>query len=246
MRRRGDAARTSTGAGGPASSKPGVCTSTSGPRRVTAAMWKVTESCGRSAGQLPGGAKHPRGLRQAGRVQGAFDFEKGDAPAVRRDDHLPRRNLQGRDGLGDKGGAQGLPKRRQVGKRAVGRLTCGAPCGRRLCPRRCGREQGLQAVDVFRQHRLLVEAQEALDGLLFCRARWGRRASTGCPGSPPGSQPLRNSASPRSIKTCGTPGQRQPTGCVRTGESIAIASCYLRRRSRTDSISSQGVDFRHA
>ena len=118
---------------------------------------------GLAAGQLPGGTKHAGGLRQAGRVQGTFDFQKGDAVPIGREDYFRLGDLQRRDSVGDKGLAAHLTKPGQVGKRAVGRLGQGW----------CRLQQGLQAVDVFLEQRFAVEREEALDGLLFHR-RAGR------------------------------------------------------------------------
>jgi hypothetical protein len=121
----------------------------------------------------------PSGRQQAGGVQGTFDFQKGDTTPIGCDDDLGGGQLQRHDGLGDEDGAQGLAKRCQVGKRSFGCLAGGALC-RRRGQGWGGLEQGLQAVDVFGQHGLAVEIQEALNGLLFCRRpeAVGRRQTT--------------------------------------------------------------------
>ena len=129
--------------------------------------------------ELPGGAKQARVLRQRGGLQGAFHFQKSDAPAIGCDDHFGGGDVERRDGVGAKGVAQRLAKRRQIGKRAVGRLALRAP-RRRRCQGRGGLQQRLQAVDVFFEHRLAIEPQKALDHLLFRRrvgGIWRRQAA---------------------------------------------------------------------
>ena len=118
------------------------------------------------AAEPPGGAIHPRVLRHCHRVEGAFDLQKRDAALVRGDHDGLRRDGQGSDGGLLKGGPQSVLQGGRGGKGARGVLTRGSRGLGRRQRRRWG-EQGLQPVAVFRDHGLLVEGQQVIDGLAF-------------------------------------------------------------------------------
>ena len=131
----------------------------------------------RSMVELPGGAIHPRVLRQRLRLQGTFDFQEGDAALVGGHDESLRWDGEGGDGGLLKGGPQGLLEGGQVGKGARGVLPrVGGGLGLPEC--RCWGEQGLQAVAVFGHHGLLVEGQQVVKGLAF-DPRAGRTRGAG-------------------------------------------------------------------
>ena len=158
-------ARTVSGWGGPATSKPAVMTSTSGPCAADRTDPHAHHARAHAA-EPPGGAIHPRVLCHRPRVQGTFDLQEGDAALVGGNLHRLRRDGQGRDGGLLKGGPQRVPQGRRVrqGPRRV-LARGGGGLGLRQCRRRG--EQGLQPVAVFRDHGLLVESQQVVDGLAF-------------------------------------------------------------------------------
>ena len=158
-------ARTVSGWGGPATSKPAVVTSTRGPARLTALIpRRTTPVPTRLSPQVVRYTRvccvTVRGSRVLSTSRKVTLLWSGATC------HRLRRDGQGRDGGLLKGGPQRVLEGRRV-RQGPRRVLARGGGGLGLRQRRGRGEQGLQPVAVFRDHGLLVESQQVVDGLAF-------------------------------------------------------------------------------